>query len=78
MIDKFLIKNIAKIANHDKIVEHCEPDSYNHQKIEEWMVERVVYATLLLNAEMQERLSCRRAREKGRPYTIHTPHEPAG
>ena len=44
-----LIEAITKIANDDKLVKEIEPNLFNHQDIQEWMVKRVLRAYLLFD-----------------------------
>jgi len=45
---EYLIENVTKIANHNKITKYLEPDLIHHSDIKEWMVKRVIYSYWLL------------------------------
>ena len=46
-----LIDNVMKIANHSKVVDMLEPNIMWHQKVESWMVRRVLLSYCLLQQE---------------------------
>ena len=50
MIDEY-ISAIMKIANHDAIKKHVEPQVMRPQDVTEWQVRRILYAEGLLNQE---------------------------
>ena len=50
MIDEY-ISAIARIANHDTIKKHLEPNLMWHENIDKWQVKRILYAVGLFNQE---------------------------
>lgn len=56
MINEY-ISAIMKIANHDTIKKHVEPQVMRPQDVTEWQVRRILYAVGLFNKEAKnERL----------------------
>jgi len=49
-----LVEAITKIANDDSLIKELEPNLFNHQDIQEWMVKRVLRAYLLLDEEWRK------------------------
>ena len=49
-----LIEAIIKIANSDKLIKELEPNLFSHQKIQEWMVKRVLRAYLLFDEKWRK------------------------
>jgi len=48
---KDIIEAITQIANHKRIMEHLEPNIFEHQDIKDWQTKRVLYAFALFNEE---------------------------
>ena len=53
MIEEY-ISAITKIANHDTIKKHLEPNLMWHDNVKEWQVKRILYAVGLFKETENE------------------------
>lgn len=55
-----IIEAIATIANHKRVMKHCEPNVMQPLQIEEWQVKRVLYAYKLFADELNVKTTKRK------------------